>query len=150
MSKPLFRLAARLLIASALAFVAPTSSGAQTSNCCFTLRIGPTGGQVAAVLVGAAVVIGVGTYFLARAPRLTGCVVREGGGLVLQRSGPGDSLYLLEGQTTALQPGERVKVIGRKHRNGNHQQVVRVSRVAKEYGPCSAVAGVLPPVPVGP
>lgn len=110
-----------LLILGATVYALPATCRAQAAptppSCCFSLSgIGPSGGEVAAALIGAGAVIGVGTYFLARAPRLTGCVVSQGGALGLQETAAGDPMYLLEGETSGLHAGERVKVIGRKHR----------------------------------
>ncbi len=155
MSQYTLRFVARMLVVTAVLWFLPASVDAQTNSpygCCYSSigRIGPSGGEVAAVIVGAAVVIGVGTYFLARAPHPTGCVVSQGGALGLQGSAPGDSLYLLEGETGMLHAGERVKVIGRKHRNPDRQRVIMVSRVAKDYGQCAAGANGPPLRPVLP
>ena len=97
----------------------------------------------AVVLVG----VGVGAYFIARAPRTTGCVVRDGGGLALEGSKSGDPGYLLEGKTDLLHEGERVKVVGRRHEGAAGQRkVLRVKSVAKNYGACPAMASVARPV----
>ena len=111
--------------------------------------IDPVAGATA-VMVGTAVVavgigVGVGAYFIARAPRTTGCVVRDGGGLVLEGAKPGDPGYVLEGKLDALHEGERVKVIGRRHPGTGPRQTIRVKSVAKHYGACSAVASVAAP-----
>ena len=105
-----------------------------------SFNIGPTAGQAAGALVAVGVVIGVGVYFIARAPRTTGCVVREGGGLALEDSKSGDPGYLLEGKTDSLHEGERVKVIGWRREGAAQRKVLRVKGVAKNYGPCPAVA----------
>ena len=99
-------------------------------------------GAVNAMVWTGLVVVGVGVYFIARAPRTTGCVVRENGGLALESSKRGDPGYLLEGKTDALHEGERVKVIGRRHEGAGHRKVLRVKNVAKDYGPCPGVASV--------
>ncbi len=92
--------------------------------------------------------VGIGAYFIARAPRTTGCVVRAGGGLALVDSKSGDPGYLLEGKTDLLHEGERVKVIGRPHNGAGQQKVLRVKSVAKDYGPCPATASVAKPAVV--
>ena len=94
------------------------------------------------------VAVGVGAYFIARAPRTTGCVVREGGGLALEGKRSGDPGYLLEGKTDSLHEGERVKVIGRRHGGAGEKKVLRVKSVAKNYGPCPALASVAKPAVV--
>lgn len=89
-----------------------------------------------------ALVVGVGVYFIARAPRTTGCVVRAGGGLAFGGSKSGDPGYLLEGKTDGLHEGERVKVVGRRHKGTGQRMVIRVNSVAKDYGACPNVASV--------
>lgn len=100
------------------------------------------GSAVNAMVWTGLIVAGVGVYFIARAPRTTGCVVREGGGLALEGSKSGDPGYLLEGKTDSLHEGERVKVIGRRHEGAGQRKVLRVKSVAKNYGPCPAMASV--------
>ena len=103
------------------------------------------GSAVNAMVWTGLIVAGVGVYFIARAPRTTGCVVRDGGGLALEGSKGGDPGYLLEGKTDSLHEGERVKVIGRRHQGAGQRQVLRVKSVAKHYGACSSVASVATP-----
>ena len=78
-------------------------------------QIAPSGKQAAgifAVLIGAAVGVGVGVYFLVRAPHnISGCVSSDGGNLQLSDE-KSTNHYLLEGNVAALQPGERVRVNG--------------------------------------
>lgn len=105
-------------------------------------------GAVNAMVWTGLVVVGVGVYFIARAPRTTGCVVREGGGLALESSKSGDPGYLLEGKTDSLREGERVKVVGRRHKGPGLQKVLRVKSVAKNYGPCPTMASVGTPAVV--
>ena len=106
------------------------------------------GAAVSGIAITTVVGVGVGSYFIARAPRTTGCVVRVGGGLALADPKNGGPAYLLEGKTDLLHEGERVKVIGRRHNGAGQQKVLRVKSVAKDYGPCLATASVAKPAVV--
>lgn len=86
-------------------------------------------------------------YSIVRAPRTTGCVVRECGELALESSKRGDHGDMLEGKTDALHEGERVKVFGRRHEGAGRRKVLRVKSVAKNlravsvHGECRKAGG---------
>ena len=71
-----------------------------------------------AALIGVAVGVGVGVYFIVRAPHnITGCVSDVDGGLQLTDE-KGTNHFLLEGETTALKPNERVRLSGKPGKGG--------------------------------
>ena len=114
----------------------------QPARAQFTLgNIGPSKGQVvgAAVGAGAAIaVIGVGIYFLARTPRVTGCLQSSNGGLELQGASP-DQHFLLTGQTSGLAAGQRVRIMGKKSKETSGQHTLVVKSVLKNYGACTPI-----------
>ena len=112
-------------------------------------QIGITSGQAAAIGVGivaVAVGIGVVVYLTFRQPpTITGCAVAGATGLTLQSEGDHQTFFLT-GDTTAIKPGDRVKVKGKKQKKdaaGNHPFLV--SGLKKDFGACTAVAS--PPHP---
>ncbi|WP_109487272.1 hypothetical protein [Occallatibacter savannae] len=101
----------------------------------------PVSGKQAAgifgVLIGVGVGIGVGVYFLVRAPHnVTGCASEEGGGLQLTDE-QGTKHYVLQGETAAIKPGERVRISGKPGKGANKQRTFAVKKVTKDYGACS-------------
>ena len=101
-----------------------------------------------AVIAVVGVVVGVVAYGLSRAPRTTGCVIPESGGLALDAPRSGNPAYLLEGKTDSLHQGEWVTVVGRRHAGAGQRKVIRVKGVAKNYGNCPPVAKVGTPAVV--
>jgi len=90
-----------------------------------------------AALIGVGVGIGVGVYFLVRAPHnITGCVSDVNGGLQLTDE-KGINHYLLEGDTAAIKPSERVRLSGKPRKRADKQRTFFVRKVAKDYGACS-------------
>jgi hypothetical protein len=132
-SRSFLRVLSRVLIVFSLLWVAaPSPAKADEFK---DIAVGVVVGGV--VLIAA---IGVGIYFAVRQPRVTGCVAAgPDGKLTLQGTNPGDTVYLLDGDTTGLKAGDRVKVVAKKKKDANKQKLLLVSRVAKTYGPCSPV-----------
>lgn len=102
-------------------------------------QIAPSGKQAAgifAVLIGAAVGVGVGVYFLVRAPHnISGCVSSDGGNLQLSDE-KSTNHYLLEGNVAALQPGERVRVNGKPGKDSQKRRTFFIRKVSKTLGSC--------------
>ena len=104
----------------------------------FTLKgLGPTGGQVAAVAIGAGVIIGVGIYLIARHPRISGCVEQDPAGLSLHTPQSSPRTYTLLGKTAGLTAGQQVKVSGKRHKLPAGTPAFQVESLKKVYGPCS-------------
>lgn len=130
------KLCSRLtIILVCLIFLADTSKA--------DAQIAPSGKQAAgifAVLIGAVVGVGVGVYFLVRAPHnITGCVGADGGNLQLSDENSA-SLYLLEGDVAALQPGERFRVNGKPGKDSQKRRTFFVRKVSRQLGSCGIAA----------
>jgi len=95
-------------------------------------QIGISKGQERAIVAGIAAsgaAVGIGVYYLVRRNRsLTGCAVSGPGGLELQNQGDQET-YGLVGEIAGIQPGDRVRVSGKKEKK--HAGVVRVFLVEK-------------------
>lgn len=94
-----------------------------------------TGIIVGIAAIGAGVVVV--TYYAVRKPRTDGCVVATADGLALESTKGNHRVYKLSGSDGVLKPGERVKVVGRR-KGLDGGQIITVSGVAKDYGPCPA------------
>jgi len=130
------KLCSRLTIALVcLLFLADTSKA--------DAQIAPSGKQAAgifAALIGAVVGVGVGVYFLVRAPHnITGCVSTAGGNLQLSDE-KSTNRYLLEGDSAALQPGERVRVNGKPGKDSQKRRTFFVHKVSRKLGSCTVAA----------
>jgi len=90
---------------------------------------------VAIGAIGAGIVIGI-YYAVHHSQSMTGCAVSAAGGLELQNKGDQQS-YLLVGAVSAIKPGERIRVSGKRVKKtaGPTTQFV-VEHLAKDYGPC--------------
>jgi hypothetical protein len=88
------------------------------------------------VLIGAGVGVGVGAYFLVRAPHnITGCVSNDGGTLQLSDE-KSMNRYLLEGDSGAVMPGQRVRISGKPGKDASKRRTFFVSKVSRKYGAC--------------
>jgi hypothetical protein len=102
----------------------------------------PVSGKQAAgifgVLIGAAVGVGVGVYFLVRAPHnITGCVSNDEGGVQLSDE-KSMNRYLLEGESAGVTPGQRVRVSGKPGKDASKRRTFFVKKVSRNYGDCKA------------
>lgn len=106
-------------------------------------QIAPSGKQAAgifAVLIGAVVGVGVGVYFLVRSPHnVTGCVSTDGGNLQLTED-KSTNRYLLGGDSSALQAGERVRVNGKPGKDSQKRRTFFVHKVSRKLGSCTVAA----------
>lgn len=92
------------------------------------------------VLIGAAAGVGVGVYFLVRAPHsITGCVSNDANGMQLtdERS---TKPYLLEGDSAAVTPGQRVRVHGKPGKDSSKRRTFAVEKVSKNFGACKTAS----------
>jgi hypothetical protein len=107
------------------------SSGAQTGFG----RIGPSGAQVAGAVIGVAAVTGVVLYVALHKPSITGCVQSANGTLSLVDQ-KNNLKYTLIINNSEIQPGEQVKLLGKKKKYKDGHLSFRVKRVKQDYGPC--------------
>jgi len=99
-------------------------------------HIGPSTGEVAAILIGAGAGIGIGTYFSYRSVHksssVEGCIASDGAGLTLRNKN--NATYTLTGNLGDLKPGEHATVQGKKVKTGNSTHALEVRKVAQNYG----------------
>jgi hypothetical protein len=88
-------------------------------------------------LAGVGAVIGIGVYAAAhRNHRLTGCALAGTGGLELWSPGE-QQTYALIGELSAVKPGERVRVSGKKSKqNQGTKRQFLVEKLEKDFGAC--------------
>jgi hypothetical protein len=81
--------------------------------------------------------IGIGVYVAVHHNHiLTGCISNAAGGLQLQNHGD-QHTYTIVGEVSALKPGERVRVSGKKSKQkGNDPRQFLVEKLEKNYGAC--------------
>ena len=108
---------------------------------CCSGNIGPSNGQIAAGIVGAAAV-GTGIGFLIyhethKHPSITGCVVSSADGLTLNLS-TGKKAYLLAGDLSSLKTGEQVTIKGKKMKDSTGKISFQVQKVTKDLGSCKS------------
>ena len=132
----------RLFLAIALACTFLITSSRQADA-----QIGISKGQGDAIIVGlvaAGAVIGIAIYFIVRQPpSITGCAVTGPTGLTLQNEGD-QQIFLLVGDSTAIKPGDRIRVKGKKKKvAGSSTRTFIVEKISKDFGPCKAA----PPAP---
>jgi hypothetical protein len=102
----------------------------------------PSGGYKSStgIAIGAAAAAGIGVGYLVMHSRagLTGCLVnRDNGQMELVGKKPADTYVLHYNSSVSLQPGERVRLKGKKLHDGSGQNMFEVHGLAKDYGACS-------------
>jgi hypothetical protein len=126
------------VIACAMAVTATTPASAQSG----TPIGGVTKSDAAWIVVAIAAIgagIGIGIYYAVHHNHsLTGCAVSGANGLELQNKGD-QQTYTLVGAVTAIKPGERIRVSGKRVKKtaGPTQQFL-VEQLSKDYGACPA------------
>jgi hypothetical protein len=135
-------IATSTMLAAVLSIASVPAEAQSGANWDFDL--GPSNGQIAAVVAGIAVTgaaIGIGIYFLARHDRtLTGCTASGLNGLILQKEHDPET-YTLLGVTKDIKPGERVRVSGKKKtKTADGYRTFLVEKVSKDLGPCPSDA----------
>jgi hypothetical protein len=114
-------------------------SGATAPISCSAGPTGPSGGEVAGAAVGVGAVIAVVVVVAVKSGHhsLSGCVIAGPNGPELQASD--SKRYALEGDPSDIKVGDRVKIHGsrvKKTRDTTGDQVYRVEKLKKDYGPC--------------
>jgi hypothetical protein len=103
--------------------------------------------QTDAILVAVAIAVvgaGIGVviyYSIHHSHAIKGCAVAGPDGLELQNEGDQQTFRLL-GITADVKAGDRVKVVGKKKKNGKNDTSNRtflVEKLGKDYGPCKVM-----------
>jgi hypothetical protein len=102
----------------------------------------PSGGYKSStgIAIGAAAAAGIGVGYFVMHSRagLSGCLVsRDNGQMELVGKKPANTYVLHYNSSVSLQPGERVRLRGKKLRDGSGQNMFEVHGLAKDYGACS-------------
>jgi hypothetical protein len=120
----------------ALSFVLCGFGDAQTD---FKLP-GPSGGEVAGVIVGAAavvVVVAVVVVHYSKKRVVSGCVRAGANGMTLTEE-KGGQIYLLSGNVAGIKPGDRMKLQGNKTKRGVPDKTLgwKTKKVIDDFGVC--------------
>lgn len=106
------------------------------------INFGPSGAQVAGILIGGAAAVAVGTIAVVEVHKshhnIRGCVSSGSNGLELQTQ-DGSKTYALTGATSDIKTGDQVRLHGNKLKRPKHStgtQTFEVTQVSKDYGPC--------------
>jgi len=106
-------------------------------------NIGPSGGEIAGVIIGAAVIVGGTTAILIHVNhshhQVKGCVSSGPNGLEVQTTD--SKTWLLTGNTPNVQVGDLIKFHGTKLKRPKHSTgspTFEVEKISKDYGPCKA------------
>ena len=124
------------VIVCAMAVTATAPATAQSGT------IGVSKTDVAWIFVGIAAIgagVGIGIYYAVHhSHSLTGCAASGANGPELQSKGDRQT-YALVGAVSAIKPGERIRVSGKKVKKtpGPTPQFL-VEQLSKDYGPCPA------------
>jgi len=103
---------------------------------------GVTGGDAVAIgvaIAGIGAGIGFGAFYAVHhGHSLDGCAVSGANGLELQNRGD-QQTYALVGDTAGINPGERVRISGKKEKKsrGAHPKFL-VEKLNRDFGPCKA------------
>jgi hypothetical protein len=131
----------RLVTSIALASLLTSSflplSGCKGQN----FNIGPSGGEIAGVIIGAAVVVGGTTAILIHVNhshhQVKGCVSSGPNGLEVRTED--NKTWLLTGNTPNVQVGDFIKFHGTKVKRPKQSPgspTFEVEKISKDYGPC--------------
>jgi hypothetical protein len=101
--------------------------------------------DIVLISIGIAVIgagIGIGIYYsIKHSHTLRGCAVAGPDGLELRNEGDQQTFKLL-GITADVKAGDRVKVVGKKKKNGKNDTSNRtflVEKLGRDYGPCKVM-----------
>jgi hypothetical protein len=133
------KLAVAVALTSLLSCNLLTLTGCKGQN----TPVGPSNGEIAGIIIGAAVVVGGTTAILIHAKhsfhQVQGCVSSGPNGLEVQTDNK--QTWLLAGYTPDIQVGEQVKLKGLKVKRPKHSPgnpTFQVGEIMKDYGPCKA------------
>jgi len=133
-----FLLRTSATLALCLLFSLPTF--AQTGGFGGFGNIGPSKGEVVAIIVGVAVVITVGGFLIYhethKHPSITGCIASGADGLTLKNE-KDKKVYALSGDFAALGVGERGTLKGKKMKDSNGRTSFQIEKLTKDYGKCN-------------
>ena len=126
------RVYAVVLVLGLLSTVAVAQSG--------NSRIGPSGAEVAGIVVGVGVGVAVVIYLVVpKEKKIEGCVAASDHGMQLTNEGSHES-YALTGESANLQAGTRVKLKGKLHKQHAGVREFEVRQVVKQEGTCKAAS----------
>ncbi|HEY0760245.1 MAG TPA: hypothetical protein VGD59_13420 [Acidisarcina sp.] len=122
----------------ALCLAASGCCGPGSSSNCNDQRIGPSGAEVAGIVIaaGAVVAVGVGLGIEHSRHTIEGCVSGEAGSLELTK---GAKRVSLTGNIGAIKTGDLIKLHGSAVKKAKHStagDAFLVEKVSKDYGPC--------------
>jgi len=130
----LLRTSAALALCLLLALPAFPQIGGNLGN------IGPSKGEVIAIIAGAAAAITVVGFLIYhethKHPSITGCVASGADSLTLKNE-KDKKVYALSGDSAALRVGERVTLKGKKTKDSSGKPLFQVEKLTKDYGACN-------------
>jgi hypothetical protein len=120
-----------LVIALSLALTTPLA--AQSEKIGYS---GPVVGPIVGAAAGVAILIIVAVHY-SKKRSITGCVASTGSGMTITDE-KDKQIYALSGNTTAVKPGDRMKVKGKKakHTGSDPALVWKSTEVSKDLGVC--------------
>jgi hypothetical protein len=135
------RLAVAVMVCAGCAF-AQYTGGTTMPGTGSGVYTAPSGGYKSStgIAIGAAAAAGVTVGYLVMHNRgsVSGCVAsRDNGQMQLIGKNPADTYLLRNSSSVSLQPGERVRLKGKKVHDGSGQSTFDVHALAKDYGRCS-------------
>ena len=93
--------------------------------------------QILAGVIAIPILLGIGVVILVtREPSIQGCLVNGANGLAITTD---ETTWRLMGETSALRPGEMVKVKGKKRKKGSEHAFI-VTQLKKDRGACGTSA----------
>jgi hypothetical protein len=103
-------------------------------------NIGPSKGEVVAIIVSVAAIIAGGGFLIYhethKHPSITGCVASGADGLTLKNE-KDKKVFALSGDFAALGVGERGTLKGKKVKDSNGKASFQVEKLTKDYGKCN-------------
>ena len=114
--------------------------GSGMTNCKSSGSLGPSGAEVAGVVIAAGAVVATAVALEVHHSHhmLKGCASTGPNGLELQAQGDGKA-YMLSGDTANIKAGDRILVHGSRVKQPKHSTTVQtfsVEKLGKDYGPC--------------
>ena len=97
-------------------------------------HIGPSNAEIVGAAVGLAAVSGVVLYLTLHKTTITGCLRSVEGANILTNEADSLTYQLIDGPR--LNPGERVKIQGKKKKDKTGNRSFRVKKLNHDYGPC--------------